>query len=162
MIRTLQARPPTFDDPNLAVLAGAQCTTGNLSPLVQATDTSLCVPRIREVLVALDGTVSSEHALPWALHIAEVAEAQVRIVHVHQQMDDGFHGRRATLYRDFDNLMRMPKERYLSDVINRVTRAGGDCVQSTLLEGRDIADALAALTASADLTVMATRRRSWL
>jgi len=159
MIRTLQARPPTLPDPKRISLARRHDQLGDLSSPSQAPVNKQPVPVIREVLVALDGSLSAEHALPWAIRIAESAKAQIRLVHVHERMDDGFHGHRANTYRAFDHLLRKPKEEYLSEVINRMTRAGAHVRKPMLLEGR-IAETLAELLASADMTVMATRRRS--
>jgi nucleotide-binding universal stress UspA family protein len=160
MIRTLQARPPTLPDPKRISLARRQGQLGDLSSPSQTPVSKRRVRVLREVLVPLDGSLSAEHALPWAIRIAESAKAQIQLVQVHERMDDGFHGRRANSYRAFDNLLREPKEQYLSDVVNRMTRAGARIVKPMLLEGRGIAETLGELTASADMTVMATRRRS--
>ena len=110
MIRTLQARPPTLPDSKRISLARRQGQLGDLSSPSQTPVSKQPVPVIREVLVALDGSLSAEHALPWAIRIAESAKAQIRLVHVHERMDDGFHGRRANTYRAFDYLLREPKE----------------------------------------------------
>ena len=158
MVRTLQARPPTLPDSKLISPARRHSQLDAIS----APGSKHRVPVLREVLVPLDGSLSAEHALPWAIRIAESAKANIRLVHVHERMEDGFHGRRAKLHRDFDHLLREPKEQYLSDVISRMTRAGTHVVKPMLLERRGIAATLAELTASADMTVMATRRRGWL
>lgn len=160
MLRTLQARPPTLEDPKLIPLVRRQTQLSDLSSTSQETVSKRRVPMIREVLVALDGSASAEHALPWAIRIAESAKAQIRVVHIHERMDQEFHGHRANLYRDFDELLREPNEQYLADVMHRLTRAGAHSLKPMLLEGRETAETLAELTESVDMTVMATRRRN--
>lgn len=159
MVRTLQARPPTGKTPSEAAIREER---KKQSSSRSRTSTENRVAAIREVLVPLDGSEAAEHALPLALRIAESANAKVRIVYVHERMNEGFHGRRANLYGDFDRLLRAPNEEYLADVMDRLHRAGARNVTPLLLEGRDVAESLAGLSATADLTVMATPRRSWL
>jgi nucleotide-binding universal stress UspA family protein len=116
--------------------------------------------RVRDVLVPLDGTRHAEHALPWALRIADQTGSQIRLVHVHRPMDGPVHRRRTQLYVDFDELLRQPMEQYLSALTRRLARASSASVAPLWLDGREVGEALAALAQSSDLVVMATRRRS--
>lgn len=160
MIKSLKARPPTHRNSRhlSSVHRGAE-PYNRASPRVESTGRGV-IPVIRDVVVPLDGTASAEHALPWALRIAESVGARVRVVYVHERMDQGFHGRRARLYGDFDRLLREPGEEYLADVMDRLRRAGAHDVTPMLLEGREVAETLAGLSKTADLTIIATRRRN--
>lgn len=167
MIQTLWPRPPTFQDATVASLAWqpgrADCLAAlDVQPSSQRQPSQAIIraPAIREVLVALDGSAYAEHALPWAIRIAELAKTQVRLVHVHEPMDQAFHGRRANLYKGFDQILKKPKEEYLADLMRRLARADVISVKPMLLEGRSVASTLAALTVAADLLVMATPPRS--
>jgi nucleotide-binding universal stress UspA family protein len=113
------------------------------------------------VIVPLDGSPYAEHALPWAIQIAALAGAPVRLVHVHAQMQPAFHGRRLELYREFDQLLREPMEEYIADVARRVARASSITVTPMVVNGRHTSEALSELVAStADVVVMATRGRN--
>jgi nucleotide-binding universal stress UspA family protein len=114
---------------------------------------------VRDVLVPLDGTRHAEHALPWALRIADQTGAQIRLVYVHRPMDGPAHRRRTQLYVDFDDLLREPMEQYLSALTRRMARASSASIAPLWLDGRKIGEALAAMAQSSDLVVMATRRR---
>jgi nucleotide-binding universal stress UspA family protein len=115
----------------------------------------------REVIVPLDGSPYAEHALPWAIQFAALAGGRVRLVHVHQQMQPAFHGRRLELYREFDRLLREPMEEYMADVTRRLGRATSVPVSPMLVDRRHVAESLAELVASsADIVVMATRGRN--
>lgn len=160
MTQALKARPPTHKSSRHASPVRRSAETNDRIASRHERVTKPPVPVIREVLVPLDGTASAEHALPWAIRIAESAGAQVRAVYVHERMDQGFHGRRARLYGDFDRLLREPGEEYLADVMDRLSRVGVRNVTPILMEGRKVTETLAGLSAAADLTVMATRRRS--
>lgn len=123
-----------------------------------------CIPvprRLRDVLVPLDGSRHAEHALPWALRIADETGAQIHLVHVHRPMKAPAHRRRARLYVDFDDLLRQPMEEYLSDLARRLARTSSASVAPLWLDGREIDESLAAMAQTADLVIMATRRRSF-
>ena len=116
----------------------------------------------REVIVPLDGTPYAEHALPWALQIATLADARVRVVHVHDKVQPDFHARRLELYREFDRLLREPMEEYIADVVRRLAGASAVPVTLTVVDGRDITEELSELVAStSDIVVMATRGRNF-
>jgi nucleotide-binding universal stress UspA family protein len=113
------------------------------------------------VIVPLDGSPYAEHALPWAIQIAALAGAPVRVVHVHAQMQPAFHSRRLELYREFDRLLREPMEEYIADVARRLTRASAITVAPKVVNGRHTTEALSELLASTDdIVVMATRGRN--
>jgi nucleotide-binding universal stress UspA family protein len=115
----------------------------------------------REVIVPVDGSPYAEHALPWAIQIATLAGARVRLVHVHQQMERPFHARRLELYREFDGLLREPMEEYVADLTRRIDRASTVTVAPTLIDGHHVTTALSDLAAStSEIVVMATRGRS--
>jgi nucleotide-binding universal stress UspA family protein len=116
----------------------------------------------REVIVPLDGSPYAEHALPWAIQIATLAGARVRLVHVHEKMQPAFHARRLELYGEFDRLLREPIEEYIVDVVRRLARASSVTVTPTVVDGRHIIDDLSDLVASTtDIVVMATRGRNF-
>jgi nucleotide-binding universal stress UspA family protein len=118
-------------------------------------------PSFREVLVPLDGSSYAEHALPWAIQIATLAGAQLRVMHIHARMQPGFHGRRAQLYTDFDRLLREPMEEYSADLTRRIARASSVAVKPSLLDGRDVANTLSDVVGSvSNLVVLATRGRT--
>jgi nucleotide-binding universal stress UspA family protein len=115
------------------------------------------------VIVPLDGSPYAEHALPWAIQIASLAGARVRLVHVHQKMQPAFHGRRLELYREFDRLIREPMDEYIVDVVRRLARVSEVTVTPMVVDGRHIADDLSDLVAStSDIVVMATRGRNFI
>ena len=116
----------------------------------------------REVIVPLDGSPYAEHALPWAIQIATLAGARVRLVHVHEKMQPAFHARRLELYGEFDRLLREPMEEYIVDVVRRLARASAVTVTPTVVDGRHVTDELPDLVAStSDIVVMATRGRNF-
>lgn len=118
-------------------------------------------PALREVIVPLDGSPYAEHALPWAIQIASLAGVQVRLVHVHTQMQPAFHGRRLELYREFDRLLREPMEQYMADVARRIARASDVSISPMVVDGRRVTSALSDIAAAtSDLVVMATRGRT--
>jgi nucleotide-binding universal stress UspA family protein len=115
----------------------------------------------REVIVPLDGSPHAEHALPWAIQIATLASASVRLVHVHPRMHRALYARRVELYQEFDRLLREPKEQYLADVIRRVARASAVAVKPSIVDGGNVSTDLPELVAATDdIVVMATRGRT--
>jgi nucleotide-binding universal stress UspA family protein len=113
--------------------------------------------QFRSILVPLDGSRAAEHAIPWALDIASRSGGNIRFVHVqpggtgnnkHWPMFDlaAFGGREE-------------RRAYLADVAERTSRASSVQVAPLILEGPNVADAIADVARSADLVVMATRRR---
>lgn len=114
----------------------------------------------REVIVPLDGSPHAEHALPWAAQIAAWAGGGLRLVHVHQQIQQGFHYRQWELHREFERFLREPMEKYMADVTRRLERARSVSVSAMLVDRRHVADSLAEVVASSNhIVVMATRGR---
>jgi nucleotide-binding universal stress UspA family protein len=114
----------------------------------------------REVIVPLDGTPFAEHALPWAIQIAELAGAPLRMIHVHQHMQPAFHERGRALYRGFDRLLREPIEAYMAAAVRRVARSSDVVARPTVVDAPHQFDYLSELVAStSDIVVMATRGR---
>jgi nucleotide-binding universal stress UspA family protein len=107
----------------------------------------------------VDGTPFGEHALPFALEIARLAKATVRIVHVYAPLAA------MSLLERFDHDSRSdawPKfrlERYLAELVERLARVSSVPVTQSLVEGSDIATVLTEAAGGADLVVMATHRR---
>jgi nucleotide-binding universal stress UspA family protein len=102
----------------------------------------------REVIVPLDGSSYAEHALPWAIQIASLAGARLRLVHVHEQMQPPFHERRLKGYREFDRLLREPMEGYVSELMRRIARTSAVTVTRTIVDGRQTADHLSEVVAA--------------
>ncbi len=117
--------------------------------------------QVRDVLVPIDGTRHAEHALPWALRIADQTGAQIRLAYVHRPMDEPVHRRRIHLSVDFDDHLRKPMEDYLSGLTRRLARVSSASVAPLWLDGREIGESLVAIAESSDLVVMAARRRSF-
>lgn len=114
--------------------------------------------QFQSILVPLDGSRAAEHAIPWALDIASRAGGCIRFVHVRRDRPgNNKHWPKFDLaahsFRD--------KERraYLAGVAERTSRASSVPVAPLLLEGPDVAEAIADAARTADIVVMATRRR---
>lgn len=115
----------------------------------------------REVIVPLDGSPNAEHALPWAIQLADAAGVRVRLVHVHPRMQPGFHERGRPSYYEFDRLLREPMEEYMADLLRRLARSSAVPAVPTLVDGRDVTEHLAELFGgTSDIVVMATRGRN--
>ena len=114
--------------------------------------------KFRSVLVPLDGSPAAEHAIPWALDIASRAGGYIRFVHVHP-------GRRGENrhWPNFDLAAYGDQEKdrqaYIDAVAERMSKTSSVPVAPLLLEGSDVAEAIADAARSADIVVMATRRR---
>lgn len=119
----------------------------------------LSLPTIREVVVPVDGSEFAEHALPWAIQIADRAKARIRLVHIHPQLGRAYHDPAGMSSAQVDQLLRKPKELYLTALTRRLSKAGVHRVKSLLLDGSNVATTLADLVAESDLVVMASRRR---
>jgi nucleotide-binding universal stress UspA family protein len=116
---------------------------------------------IHEIAVPLDGSPYAEHALPWAIQLAEAKGARIRLVHVHSQLGPAVHTRRKELNEAFDRLLRRPKVSYLAAVARRIERTSDATVTPTLAESAAVADTLAKLVvAPGVLVVMASRGRT--
>ncbi len=112
------------------------------------------------LLVPLDGSSFSEHALPVALSIARRAGAAVHVIHVHPPL---------AAYADappspddsLEELTKQHEQAYLDDVVSRLKAVSPVQVSSSLVEGEVPAMIRAAVTSTkAGLVVMTTHGRS--
>jgi len=97
------------------------------------------------ILVALDGSVLAEGAVPLAVDLARRAAGAVRIVRVHVPVlplappsDLG------SLYYDpaWDTAARAAEQQYIDETVRSLQREAGVTVDAVLLEGADIARAI--------------------
>jgi nucleotide-binding universal stress UspA family protein len=118
----------------------------------------------RSILVPLDGSVFSEHALPLALNIARRANAALQLVHVHTAAiplydANGLPG----LDNHMDADAQEHEHAYLTDLAQRLAATWNVTVTTTLLDGEESVDELLrqhAAASGADLIVMTTHGRS--
>lgn len=115
---------------------------------------------VRSIVVPLDGSLHAEHALPHALAIARRSGAVLRIVLAHSRLD---HIEPWEMHSSFETNDRRKREKqeYLHDVAGRIARTDLVTVETTLIDGTDTEDSLVEAGASADLVVMASRRRGF-
>jgi nucleotide-binding universal stress UspA family protein len=115
----------------------------------------------RSILVPLDGSSFAEQALPLALSIARHAGTTIRLVRVHETVLGTY--RESILMYDetFDRQTREDEHVYLETIVKRLADAAPVPVNSALLEGPIIADAIQdhAQSMGADLLVMTTHGR---
>jgi nucleotide-binding universal stress UspA family protein len=115
---------------------------------------------LRSVLVPLDGTPASEHALPYALALARLSGAEVTLAHVYSAVraanDPELLGWRGGEY------LVEPLRDYLDALAARGRGACPIRVRSVLLRGNWPDDVIREWGDwGADLVVMAARRRGW-
>jgi nucleotide-binding universal stress UspA family protein len=111
----------------------------------------------RSLLVPLDGSLPSEHALPLALSIARRSGAALQLVHVHMPlMVDGI----AATYSLGDTANRAQAHSYLEALVKRLTNTTEVPVSGVLLDG-PVVSVLEehARTTESDLIVMTTHGR---
>jgi nucleotide-binding universal stress UspA family protein len=119
---------------------------------------------LRNLLVPLDGSAASEHALPWALALARSTGAAVHLVHVHEvpaipATGDGLIPNESAVFAEL--------ERLESETLDRISTAWRDdeaqiAVVKALVDPQGSAAATLAGYASGksiDLTVMTTHGR---
>jgi nucleotide-binding universal stress UspA family protein len=106
------------------------------------------------ILVPLDGSSFSEHALPLALSVARSSGAMLQLAHVH--VDDAHRTNDGTL----DAQQRARERAYLASVADRLATGWHGPTETTLLDG-PVAEAIAAYAEShhIDLVVMTTHGR---
>ena len=115
----------------------------------------------RPILVPLDGTAAAEHALPCAITMARRCGAILQIVQVYSYLDD-FQGHGLSWNDESPSRMiREPRERYLATVVRRISRRWDIPVVASLIEKDNPEAVLRQLHAGAALTVMTSRRRTW-
>jgi nucleotide-binding universal stress UspA family protein len=118
------------------------------------------LPRLRTILVPVDGSPAAEHALPYALALARRSGAEVTLLNVYSTLqaanDPELLGWRGGEY------VVEPHRDYLDDLAARAAEACTARVRPVLLKGDWPEDAIGrAIDWGADLVVMAARRRGW-
>jgi nucleotide-binding universal stress UspA family protein len=112
------------------------------------------------ILVPLDGSSFSEHALPIALGVAQRAGAMLALAHVHTTpVHYGIEGL-AVIDTETDDINRTAEQAYLDGIVLRLSGTLPRPVTARLLDG-PVADALQdyAAAINADLIVMTTHGR---
>jgi nucleotide-binding universal stress UspA family protein len=111
----------------------------------------------RSILVPLDGSLSSEQALPYAAELARRSGADLRLVFVHTPLLLG----EGTLYLGTPDVQLWEEEKsYLATVVGRLKKAGVDKVSAHVLEGAIVQTLQEqALSEGCDLVVMTTHGR---
>jgi nucleotide-binding universal stress UspA family protein len=112
------------------------------------------------ILVPLDGSPFSEHALPLAMSLARRAEAPLRLVQVHVPLLLMSNEAVIIYDDDLEQKIRARKQSYLEEVTRRVATSSTVSVTSQLAEGA-AAETLNEVIQSAgvDLAVMTTHGR---
>jgi nucleotide-binding universal stress UspA family protein len=115
----------------------------------------------RQILVPLDGSPFSEHALPAALDLARQTGARLHLVHVHevaaaQVYPDGL----PVFDERWDGALRAQEEEYLRSLAHRCMETAGISPVSELLEGA-VSTAIATYAAEmgVDRIIMTTHGR---
>lgn len=113
----------------------------------------------RSILVPLDGSPASEHALPWALSIAQPGGAALHVARVHQTSAPVLVGSEIASDVGLDSAIRASDTAYLERIAEQLSTSAVP-VRGALLDGA-VTDALLdhARTVSADLLVMTTHGR---
>jgi nucleotide-binding universal stress UspA family protein len=111
----------------------------------------------RSILVPLDGSQSSEHALSYAAVLARRSGAALQIAYVHTPL---VMGEGAMYLATLEPQLCADEKKYVDGVVERLRRAGLDKVSGRVLEG-PIAESLQefALSEGSDLVVMTTHGR---
>jgi nucleotide-binding universal stress UspA family protein len=116
---------------------------------------------VTNILVPVDGSTFSEHALPAAVDLARRAGAQLHIVQVHEPMQAHAYPEGLTLYDErWDDSLRTQEQEYMRALALRCEERAGISPRTELLEGT-ITNALASYIAETDidLIVMTTHGR---
>jgi nucleotide-binding universal stress UspA family protein len=114
----------------------------------------------RSILVPLDGSNFAEHAIPYAIGLAERSGAALKIVHVHlafEAMDDFMPLRidHATLHS-----LKRRKESYLNGVRRRISEVSSVRVSPYVVRGHEVSASLREVDLfQADLVIIATHAR---
>jgi nucleotide-binding universal stress UspA family protein len=113
------------------------------------------------ILLPLDGSAFSEHALPAALELARRLSGRLHLVRVHEPPIPMAPDAAAVVEAELSENLRAQEEDYLRGVANRCLEASGLAARTELLEG-PVATALATFIneIGIDLVVMTTHGRS--
>jgi nucleotide-binding universal stress UspA family protein len=114
----------------------------------------------KSILVPVDGSPFSEHAVPMALSIARRAEAAVHFVYVHSPLASVYPEAFPLNEESFDFEIKTRQRAYLENLVRRAAATGQTQASFAVLEG-DIAPVLhkEADRVKADLVVMTTHGR---
>jgi nucleotide-binding universal stress UspA family protein len=114
----------------------------------------------RSILVPLDGSPASEHALPWALSIAQLDGTTLYLARVHVPPAPIMVGSELASDMVLDKAIRDMEKKYLADLSDRLRKTSTIRVECSLLEGV-VADEIQnqATAVQADLIVMSTHGR---
>lgn len=116
--------------------------------------------RGRKIIVPLDGTTFGEHALPLAMSIARGCDAQLHLLHVYPPLK-GAQSEALFVDAALHAATKHERKEYLANLVRRLSGAAKLPVTAAFVERDDVAQTVCALSnASADLVVMAARRRS--
>ena len=119
----------------------------------------------RQLLVPLDGSPLSEHALPIACHIARRAGATLRLVHVHVPYDTIYVEGMPVIDARLHSLGREHERAYLERIRDRLAQGADVPIDCVHLDGAEpVASTLARYVAESgsDLVVMTTHGRGGL
>ncbi len=89
----------------------------------------------QNILVPLDGSSASEHAIPWALSVARQDEAAVRLVRVHLSPNPVMVGNELISDFSLDGAIRDQELAYLSEKVRQVKAVCKCDVTGELLDG---------------------------
>ena len=114
----------------------------------------------RSILVPLDGSPAAEHALPWALSIAQQDGTSIHLVRVHVPPIPMTAGTEMATDVALDAALRESEQAYFEELAGRLRAQTTIPIHATLLEGA-VAEALDdyARSIRADLLVMTTHGR---
>jgi len=117
----------------------------------------------RNIVVPLDGSVFSEHALPLALTIARQAKAKLQLVHVHPRVVTVYGEGVIEVDDALEEHARGQMQLYLNRVAQRLREVGGVPVTTRILLG-SVTEGIevAAKDDAADLVVLTTHGRGTL
>jgi nucleotide-binding universal stress UspA family protein len=114
----------------------------------------------QSIVVPLDGSTAAEHALPWALSLAQQEGVALHLVRVHIPPAPVMVGAELAADMGMDSEIRSVESKYLEDLANRLTGITTIQVRHSLLDGT-VADAIQSYAAGekAGLIVMTTHGR---
>jgi nucleotide-binding universal stress UspA family protein len=144
--------------------------------MLQKTPMALSMPRFRldfatsgtspspnSVLVALDGALAAEQALPFAELVAKQWNAPLRLVHVLNPIEDAQRIDVSLLYNTDSRLVQTRLSAYLRDTAESLRGSNGISVSWETVTGVSVADTLRSICETdARALVMARSRRSLL
>jgi nucleotide-binding universal stress UspA family protein len=116
---------------------------------------------LRELLVAVDGSSFSEHALPYAVDTARRSGARLHLVHVHEPIGTQTYADGVPVFDErWNDALRTQEKDYLESLAYRCMEHGGVTVVTELLDGA-VSASIAAYAAEVgiDLIVMTTHGR---